>query len=155
MSRNPNPGDEPLRVLVVEDNPGDVWLIEEAFEGLDVENSVTFLTDGEDALDFLLRRLGGDAGGLDLAILDLNVPKIDGRTILERIASDSDLHSTSVVVFSGSRSPDDIRETYELGAEGYFVKPADPDRFIETVRTIGESAADAGRLPPGEFRKLV
>lgn len=142
-------------MLVVEDNPGDVWLIEEAFEELDVECSVTFLTDGEDALEFLRRRLGGDARGLDLAILDLNVPKIDGRTILERVTSDSGLRSTSIVVFSGSRSPDDIRETYELGADGYFVKPADPDRFIETIRNLGNSAADSGRLPPGEFRQFA
>lgn len=142
-------------MLVVEDNPGDVWLIEEAFEELDVESSVTYLTDGAEALDFLLRRLGDGAGGLDLTILDLNVPKIDGRTILERITNDSDLYSPPVVVFSGSRSPDDIRETYELGAEGYFVKPADPDRFIETVQDIGESAADSERLPPGEFREFA
>lgn len=152
-----NSGDS-LDVLVVEDNPGDVRLIREAFEGSDEASSVVIVTDGEEALDYLYRRREYESATVpDLVLLDLNVPKVNGRDVLERIEGDGEVDevgSVPVVVFSGSRSPDDVRETYELGASGYFTKPVDPSEFISTVRTIEESAAGDGRVPPGEYSDL-
>lgn len=143
--------EKPLRVLVVEDNPGDVHLIREALEGSAVDSSLTVLTDGEAVLDYLRRRDDDSELNPDLAILDLNVPKVAGRTILEEIDARAALRSVPVFVLSGSKSTDDVRETYERGADGYFVKPVDPDEFISLVRSIETAVADAGRLPSGEF----
>lgn len=144
-----------LDVLLVEDNPGDVHMVREAFEGSDVDASLTVVTDGEAATDYLLRR--GDyesAPRPNLAFLDLNLPKLNGGPVLEEMAGHADLQSVSVAVLSSSESEADVRETRELGADGYFVKPVDPMAFISLVQRVIETVAEDGRAPPGRYDDL-
>lgn len=86
----------------------------------------------------------------DLVFLDLNLPNANGRTVLEAIEREPSLRSVPVIVCSSSKSTDDIRETAELGADGYHIKPVDPNEYISLVRTIAESVSDTGQAPPGE-----
>lgn len=144
-----------LEVLLVEDNPGDVHLIREAFEESSIDSSLTVVTDGEAALDYLHQRNEYESETKpDLTLLDLNVPKVNGRNVLEEIKADPDLRSVPVIVLTSSVSRDDIHETYELGADGYFVKMVDPNGFISLIREVEESLANSGRLPPGEYSDL-
>lgn len=147
--------EEPFDILVIEDNPGDVRLIENGFDESDVPRSLTVVTDGAEALDYLYRRNGYEpAAKPDLVLLDLNVPKLTGNAVLERITDDPDFRSTPILVLSGSQSDDHVLETYQLGADGYFVKPVDPHEFISLVKTIGDSLASPGSLPSGEFADI-
>lgn len=144
-----------LDILLVEDNPGDVRLIREALGESSVESSLTTVTNGEEALDYLRRGNEDESEARpDLTILDLNVPKVHGRRVLERIRGDSKLRSMPVIILSSSGARDDIHETYELGANGYFVKPVDPNELFSLVRTVEESLAASGRLPLGEYADI-
>lgn len=144
-----------LEVLLVEDNPGDVHLIREAFEESGIDSSLTVVTDGEAALDYLHQRNGYESETKpDLTLLDLNVPKVNGRNVLEEIKDDPDLRSVPVIVLTSSASRDDIHETYALGANGYFVKKVDPNGFISLIQKVEESLADSGRLPLGKYSEI-
>ena len=146
---------EPPELLVVEDNPGDVRLLREALEGSDLDGSITVVTDGEAALDYLGQCGDSDSADsstdLALVILDLNLPKVNGAAVLEAIRSDPRLRSIPVVVLSSSKSEEDIRETNDLGADGYHVKPIDPNEYMSLVRSIAASVSDTGRPPPGAY----
>lgn len=144
---------DPLRILLVEDNPGDVHLIREAFAESTVDSSLTTVSDGEAALGYLKGHHGPETRP-DLVLLDLNVPKVDGKTVLEAIEPDPEQSAVPVAIFTSSESRDDVHETHDLGADSYFIKPVDPNEFMTTVRTLGESLADSGRLPPGEYGDL-
>ena len=147
--------DDPLCVLVVEDNAGDVRLIEEGLDASPVRTSLTVVNDGEQALESLLRRADvDDAQTPDLVLLDLNVPKMTGIDVLERIGEESALRSTPIVVFTGSRAENHVIETARLGADGYFVKPVDPDEFTATVARFVESIASSGTVPSGEYTAI-
>ncbi|SDJ95518.1 response regulator [Natronorubrum texcoconense] len=147
--------EEPLHVLVVEDNRGDVRLIENGFEESSVERSLTVVNDGEAALDYLYRRNGYESEAKpDLVLLDLNVPKKTGRDVLEQIGGERDLRSIPLLVLSGSQAENHILETHELGADGYFVKPVDPHEFISLVGRVANSIATSGTLPPGEYSEI-
>ena len=147
--------EEPLEVLVVEDNPGDVRLIESGLEGSGVERSQTVVKNGEAALDRLLRRNENESRERpDLVLLDLNVPKKTGREVLDRIQEEPELRSIPVVVLTGSQADNHVRETYELGAEAYFVKPADPHEFISLVERLVDAVGSAGTLPSGRFAEI-
>ena len=140
----------PIDVLLVEDDPGDVLLIQEAFEHNKVHNTLSVAGDGVEALAFL-RREGEHAGARrpDLILLDLNLPKKDGREVLAEIKADEALRSIPVVVLTTSEAEEDIVKSYNLHANAYVSKPVDFDRFIEVVRQIDEFFVSVVKLPPG------
>jgi CheY-like chemotaxis protein len=135
-------------VLLVEDDPGDVLLIREAFEYNKVHNTLHVASDGVEALDFLYRRNGHeDAPRPDLVLLDLNLPRKDGREVLEEIKADRDLRPIPVVVLTTSEAEEDILRSYDLHANAYVTKPVDFDRFIEVVRLIDDFFVTVVKLP--------
>jgi CheY-like chemotaxis protein len=140
----PLPSDsQPIAVLLVEDDPGDVVLIQEAFEHNKVRNRLHVVGDGVDAMKFL--REGGERP--DLVLLDLNLPRKDGREVLEEIKTDPALRSIPVVVLTTSKAEEDILRSYDLHANAYVTKPVDFGRFIEVVRQIDEFFVTVVKLP--------
>lgn len=140
---------EPAQILLVEDNPGDVRLTEEAFKQGRIENDLHVVSDGTDALEFLYRRGEyEDAPRPDLILLDLNLPRKDGEDVLEELKADPELRSIPVIVLTSSRAEEDVVRSYELHANAYLTKPVDPDDFIETVRTFEKFWFSVVRLPP-------
>ncbi|WP_030543406.1 response regulator [Streptomyces albus] len=137
----------PIEVLLVEDDPGDVLMTREAFEDK-IGNTLHVVQDGEEALDFLYQR-GAHAGAPrpDLILLDLNLPKYDGRQVLEQIKSDSELSTIPVVVLTTSAAEEDILRSYKLHANAYVTKPVDLDAFISAIRQIDEFFLTVVRLP--------
>jgi CheY-like chemotaxis protein len=138
----------PIEVLLVEDDPGDELMTREAFQDNKIGNRLHVTRDGEEALDFLYRRGDhADAPKIDLILLDLNLPKYDGRQVLERIRADPDLTHTPVVVLTTSSSEEDILRSYKLHANAYVTKPVDVNQFIAAVRQIDEFFLSVVRLP--------
>lgn len=139
---------QPIEVLLVEDDPGDELMTREAFQDNKIANTLHVVRDGEEALDFLYRRGGyADAPQPDLILLDLNLPKYDGRQVLEQIKSDADLAHIPVVVLTTSSAEEDILRSYKLHANAYVTKPVDLDQFIAAVRQIDEFFVTVVRLP--------
>jgi CheY-like chemotaxis protein len=139
---------EPIEVLLVEDDPGDELMTREAFEENKVRNNLHVARDGEQALDFLNRRGEfKDAPRPDLVLLDLNLPKFDGRQVLAEIKADEDLRTIPVVVLTTSGAEEDILRSYQLHANAYVTKPVDFDRFIQVVRQIDDFFVSVVRLP--------
>jgi len=138
-----------IEVLLVEDDPGDVVLIQEAFADNKVRNRLHTVSDGVDALRFL-RREGEFAGAPrpDLILLDLNLPRKDGREVLAEVKTDEDLQQIPVVVLTTSKLEEDVLRSYKLHANAYVTKPVDFDRFIEVVRQIDEFFVTVVKLPP-------
>ena len=135
-------------VLLVEDDPGDVVLIKEAFEYNKVHNALHVVSDGVQALDFLYRRDGHEnAPRPDLVLLDLNLPRKDGREVLEEVKADPDLRTIPIVVLTTSEAEEDILRSYDLHANAYVTKPVDFDRFIEVVRLIDDFFVTVVKLP--------
>ena len=135
-------------LLLVEDDPGDVLLTREALTGTAGPLDVHVVEDGEAAVDFLRREGGhGDAPRPDLVLLDLNLPRLDGREVLARIKSDPGLRSIPVVILTTSKSEEDVRRSYELHANAYVTKPVELDRFLSVVRHIGEFFLTVVRQP--------
>jgi CheY-like chemotaxis protein len=139
----------PIEVLLVEDDPGDVLMTQEAFEEHKVRNKLNVVSDGEEALSYL-RRDGGyaDATRPDLILLDLNLPRIDGREVLQVIKNDEDLRRIPVVVLTTSQADEDILRSYSLHANAYVTKPVDFERFISVVRQIDDFFVSVVKLPP-------
>jgi CheY-like chemotaxis protein len=137
-----------IEVLLVEDDPGDELMTREAFEENKIGNRLHVARDGEEALDFLYQR-GEHAGAprVDLVLLDLNLPKYDGRQVLEQIRSDPDLTHTPVVILTTSSSEEDILRSYKLHANAFVTKPVDVGQFISAVRQIDEFFLTVVRLP--------
>jgi CheY-like chemotaxis protein len=139
---------QPIEVLLVEDDPGDELMTREAFEGNKIGNRLHVARDGEEALDFLYRRgQHADAPRVDLVLLDLNLPKYDGRQVLERIRADPDLTHMPVVILTTSSSEEDILRSYKLHANAYVTKPVDVNQFIAAVRQIDDFFLSVVRLP--------
>ncbi|WP_242907738.1 response regulator [Actinomadura terrae] len=139
---------QPITVLLVEDDPGDELLTREAFEHNKVGNTLHVARDGDEALDFLHRRgAHADAPRPDLILLDLNLPKRDGREILEEVKSHDDLSAIPVVVLTTSAAEEDILRSYALHANAYVTKPVDFDQFINAVRQIDDFFVTVVRLP--------
>jgi CheY-like chemotaxis protein len=137
-----------IEVLLVEDDPGDELMTREAFEDNKIGNRLHVARDGEEALDFLYQRgEHTDAPKMDLILLDLNLPKYDGRQILEQIRSDPDLTHTPVVILTTSSSEEDILRSYKLHANAFVTKPVDVNQFISAVRQIDEFFLSVVRLP--------
>ena len=135
-------------VLLVEDDPGDTLMIREALETYAPETDVTAVGDGVDALRYL-RSEGefADAPRPDLVLLDLNMPRKDGREVLAEVKADQGLRSIPVVVLTTSNSAKDIRHSYELHANAYVTKPADFDEFSSVVRCIERFFGRIVQLP--------
>lgn len=139
---------EHIEVLLVEDDPGDEMMTREAFEENKIGNRLHVARDGEEALDFLYRRgEHADAPAMDLILLDLNLPKYDGRQVLEQIRSDPELTHTPVVILTTSASEEDILRSYKLHANAFVTKPVDVNQFISAVRQIDEFFLSVVRLP--------
>ena len=139
---------EPLCILLVEDNAGDVRLTREALKDAKVQLDLYVASDGHQALDFLYRR--GEYVNCrrpDLILLDLNLPCKDGREVLEEIKADSSLRSIPVIVLSTSSSSVDIHRSYQLHANSYISKPVDLDGFLEIVRSIDNYWLSIVKLP--------
>jgi CheY-like chemotaxis protein len=129
-----------LEVLLVEDNPADVRLIGDAFEEIHANHHLNIAPDGEDALDFLFRRGAHiKAPEIDLVLLDLNLPVMNGHSVLEEIRANPETALTPVVVLSSSNAPKDVQKAYALHANGYIKKPRDLDgifRAMDSLRTF-------------------
>ncbi len=139
---------QPIEVLLVEDDPGDELMTREAFEENRIGNRLHVARDGEEALDFLYQRgEHAEAPRMDLILLDLNLPKYDGRQVLEQIRSDPGLTHTPVVILTTSSSEEDIMRSYKLHANAFVTKPVDVNRFIAAVRQIDEFFLTVVRLP--------
>ncbi|QHG84848.1 response regulator [Rhodococcus rhodochrous] len=142
------PPARPVDVLLVEDDPGDELMTREAFEDNKIGNALHVVRDGAEALDFLYRR--GDHEGAprpDLILLDLNLPKYDGRQVLTKIKSDPELSDIPIVVLTTSSAEEDILRSYKLHANAYVTKPVDLDQFIGAVKQIDEFFVQVVRLP--------
>ncbi|MGA7951950.1 MAG: response regulator [Gloeobacterales cyanobacterium] len=128
---------KPIEILLVEDNPGDVRLSIEVLRDAKVHNHLNAVGDGVEALSFL-RKEGkyADAPHPDLILLDLNLPKKDGREVLAEIKADDHLKRIPVVVLTTSQSEEDILKAYELHANCYISKPVNLDQFIKVVQSI-------------------
>ena len=139
----------PVEILLVEDNPGDVRLTREALREGKVRNNLYVVSDGVEALEFL-RRQGQhiDAARPDLILLDLNLPRKDGREVLQDIKSDPALRHIPVVVLTSSQADQDIIRAYDLHANCYVTKPVDFEQFIHVVRTIENFWFSIVKLPP-------
>ncbi len=129
----------PVEVVLVEDNPLDVELAQEAFRKAHIANSVRVLRDGAEALDYLLPP---PAAGMEPApprviLLDLKLPRVDGLEVLRRLKSDERTRRVPVVVMTSSREERDVVTSYNLGANSYIVKPLDFEQFAEVVRQMG------------------
>lgn len=141
-------GGQPICILLVEDNPGDVRLTVEALKEGKVVNQLNVATDGVEALEFL-RRKGKHAAAPrpDLILLDLNLPKKDGRELLAEIKSDPDLKRIPVVVLTTSMAEEDVVQTYDLHANCYITKPVELDRFLAIVKSIDDFWLTIVKLP--------
>lgn len=129
----------PLRILLVEDNPSDLKLALHALEAHKLDNPVDVARDGEEALEHLFasREPGAESELPQLILLDLKLPKMGGLEVLERIKSEPDIRQIPVVVLTSSREEPDIEHAYRLGANSYIVKPVDFNQFCDTVRQLG------------------
>jgi two-component system, chemotaxis family, response regulator Rcp1 len=139
----------PIEILLVEDNPGDADLAREALEGGKINNNLFVVTDGEAAMDFLYK--GGayaDMPRPDLILLDLNLPRKDGREVLADIKADDDLKRIPVVILTTSKSEEDILKSYNLHANCYITKPIVLNQFIKVVRCIEDFWLSIVVLPP-------
>ena len=145
----PADGNSPIEVLLVEDDPGDVLMTREAFEEHKLRNRLNVVSDGAEALAYL-RREGryADAVLPDLILLDLNLPRRDGREVLEEIKKDEQFRRIPVVVLTTSQADEDILRSYQLHANAYVTKPVDFERFISVVRQIDEFFVSVVKLPP-------
>lgn len=141
-------GRVPIEVLLVEDNPADVRLTIEALKDAKVSNRLHVVDDGVAAMDFL-RRVGryADVPRPDLVLLDLNLPKRDGREVLNEIKTDEELLHIPVVVLTTSQAEQDILSSYRLQANAYVTKPVDLDQFLKVVRTIEEFWLEIVKFP--------
>jgi CheY-like chemotaxis protein len=144
----PKPVGQPIEVLLVEDDPGDVLLIREAFEFNKVHNNLHVVNDGEQALHFL-RKEGeyNEALRPDLVLLDLNLPRKDGREVLAEAKSDPELRTIPIVVLTTSEAEEDVLKSYQLHANAYVTKPVDFERFVSIVRQIDDFFVSVVRLP--------
>lgn len=138
----------PIDILLVEDDPGDELMTREAFEDNKIGNTLHVAHDGQEALDFLYRSgEHAQAPRPDLILLDLNLPKYDGRQVLEKIKADPELSHIPVVVLTTSAAEEDILRSYKLHANAYVTKPVDLDQFVAAIKQIDDFFVQVVRLP--------
>jgi CheY-like chemotaxis protein len=137
-----------INVLLVEDDPGDVLMTREAFDEY-LQNRLDVVNDGAEALSYLRGEDPyQDAPRPDLILLDLNLPRRDGREVLQEIKADPDLQHIPVIVLTTSQAEEDVLRSYQLHANAYVTKPVDFERFISVVRQIDEFFVSVVKLPP-------
>jgi CheY-like chemotaxis protein len=139
----------PIEILLVEDNPGDVELTAEALRAGKISNQMNVVEDGESAMAFLRKQ--GDYAGTsfpDVILLDLNLPRKDGREVLEEIKADPLLKKIPVIILTTSQAEEDILRAYNLAANCYITKPVDLDQFTKVVQAIEEFWFTVVKLPP-------
>ena len=143
--------EDPIDVLLVEDDPNDVEMTLYAFEQHHLSNRVHVVRDGAEALDFVFGTgpYAGRRGDLKVILLDLKLPKVDGVEVLRRLKSDPRTRAIPVVVLTASREERDRVQTYELGVNSYLVKPIDFVKFTEAVRQVGLYWLLLNQPPPG------
>jgi CheY-like chemotaxis protein len=141
--------DARVEVLLVEDDPGDILMTREAFAEHPVSNRLSVVSDGADALAYV-RREGkfAEATRPDLVLLDLNLPRRDGREVLAEMKADPDLREIPIVVLTTSSAEEDVLASYRLHANAYVTKPVDFERFIAAVRQIDDFFTSIVQLPP-------
>ncbi len=142
----------PITILMAEDDPDDCLLFKEALAESHLSNELYFVEDGIELLDYLHQRGAyadpQSAPRPGLILLDLNMPRMDGREALVEIKSDTDLRRIPIVVLTTSKAEEDILESYDLGVAGFIVKPVTFDGLIEVVKTIGKYWFQIAELPP-------
>ena len=139
------------RILLADDNPNDVELALCALAELGMAEAVAVVQDGEEALDYLLRRgafAGREPGNPDVTILDLKMPKVNGLQVLEAVKRDPDLKAVPVVMLTSSREERDLAASYRAGANAYIVKPVDFEKFVRAVKDIGTFWGTTNEPPP-------
>ncbi len=140
---------EPISVLLVEDDPGDVMLVREALSEHEVGNSLSVVGDGVEAMRFVRGEGRYELSERpDLVLLDLNLPRKSGAEVLAEIKGDPDLHTIPVIVLTTSQAQEDILRSYEMHANAYVTKPADFEHFGEIVRRIDDFFVGTVKLPP-------
>jgi CheY-like chemotaxis protein len=139
----------PIEVLLVEDDPGDVLMTQEAFADYKIANRLTVVTNGEDAIAYM-RKQGrfADVATPDLVLLDLNLPRRDGREVLRDIKQDAELRRVPVVILTTSEAEEDVLASYDLHANAYVRKPVDFEQFVAAVRAIDDFFIAVVKLPP-------
>jgi two-component system, chemotaxis family, response regulator Rcp1 len=145
--------EELFNILLVEDNPADVRLTQEALKNGKIQHQLQVVEDGVDALA-LLRRQAPYTHAMrpDIILLDLNLPRKDGREVLAEIKADPDLRSIPVIILTTSQADEDILKTYNLHANGYIVKPVDLEQFFRIIKQIKEFWMSIVVLPPNRFK---
>jgi chemotaxis family two-component system response regulator Rcp1 len=145
---------KPIEILLVEDNPGDVGLAREALEDCKLHNRLHVVDDGEKAMAFLRRQDPyTEVPRPDLILLDLNLPRKDGREVLAEIKTDEDLKRIPVVILTTSRAEEDILKSYNLHANCYITKPMNLDQFLHVVKSIQEFWLSIVVLPPNGAKR--
>lgn len=140
---------EPVDILLVEDNPGDVRLTQEAFTDAAINNELHVVKDGQEALDFLFQEgTHEDASRPDMVLLDLNLPKVDGMAVLEELKTTDGLRRIPVIILTSSEAEEDVVESYENHSNAYLTKPIDPDEFLGLVRSFEQFWLTLVELPP-------
>jgi chemotaxis family two-component system response regulator Rcp1 len=149
MAVSNGPNTEPINILLVEDNPGDARLAVEALKDSKIHNRLYHVEDGVEAMRFLHYRVKHDhVPPPDLILLDLNLPRKDGREVLAEIKEDPDLRLVPVVVLTTSAAERDLLKSYDLHANAYIVKPIDLNQFIDVVQAIENFWFSVVKLPP-------
>jgi two-component system, chemotaxis family, response regulator Rcp1 len=139
---------KPIDILLVEDNPGDARLALESLKESKIRNTIHWVQDGLEAMKFMHRQGSyANAPRADLILLDLNMPKMDGRKVLAEIKSDDDLKRIPVVIFTISKAEEDILKAYDLHTNCYITKPLDLDRFLKVIQSIEDFWLTIVRLP--------
>ena len=143
---------KPITVLIADDDPEDQMLIEDAFEESSLVNTLVFVKDGEELLDYLHRRNRYSNPSASprpgLILLDLNMPRKDGREALKEIKEDPDLRKIPIVVMTTSKAEEDILRTYDLGVNSFITKPVSFDRLVDVVTALGRYWFQMVELPP-------
>ena len=138
----------PVEILLVEDNEGDVRLTKEALKEAKVRNNLHVARDGIEAMEFLQRNgKNADAVRPDLILLDLNLPRMDGREVLAQVKADNDLRRIPVVILTTSKDDEDILKTYDLHANCYITKPVGLEQFITVVKSVEDFWLTIVKLP--------
>jgi CheY-like chemotaxis protein len=142
----------PITILMADDDPDDRLLAREALEESRLANDVHFVADGEELMDYLYQRghyaAPGQAPRPGIILLDLNMPKKDGREALQEIKADTTLRSIPVVVLTTSQAEEDIYRTYDLGVSSFITKPVTFESFVETLKILGKYWFEIVALPP-------
>jgi CheY-like chemotaxis protein len=142
------------RILLVEDNPNDAEMALEAFAESNLANEVVVVSDGQTALDYLLCEgtfADRPQGNPAVILLDIKLPKIDGKEVLRRIRADAKLKLIPVVIMTSSREERDVADSYQIGVNAYVVKPVDFPSFVEAVKNLGMFWAVINQPPPGSI----